>query len=86
MPTPFRPGQPARPDPAGRLARGELQDAVFIQARLLDQFIALTREVSDGETGFTRDSLGDLMETLREQRRSVGTALRPRLVAEEWAQ
>ncbi len=58
-----------------------LEDAAFIQARLLDRFIAMAREAQDRETGFTRDSLNDLIETLREDRKNLGPATRPRLVA-----
>jgi hypothetical protein len=57
-----------------------LQDAAFIQARLLDNFIALAREEQDRAAGFTRDSLGDLIESLREERRALGHFIQPRLV------
>lgn len=60
--------------------KGDLQDAAFVQARLLDQFIALARETVDTETGFTRESLNELLESLRDQRRSMGTAIRPRVI------
>jgi len=58
----------------------ELEDAAFVQARLLDRFISMAREVQDTESGFTKDSLSDLIETLREERRTVGQVARPRLI------
>lgn len=63
------------------LIRHDLEDAAFVQARLLDRFIAMAREAADAEAGFTRESLGDLIECLRDERRNVGQILRPRLVA-----
>jgi len=57
-----------------------LEDAAFVQAKLLDQFITMAREVQDAESGFTRDSLADLLEQLRDQRREMGDVLRPRVV------
>jgi len=70
------------PMPAPRKAPlpRSLQESAFVQAQLLDQFIALAREAMDGQTGFARESLLDLVDHLRDQRRTVGTALRPRLV------
>lgn len=66
-----------------RPVRGDLQNAAFVQARLLDQFITLARETQDAETGFTRDSLSDLLDSLRDQRRDVGYAVRPRVIASD---
>lgn len=60
--------------------KGDLQDAAFVQARLLDQFITLVRETQDTESGFTRDSLAELLDSLRDQRKEVGVAVRPRVV------
>lgn len=59
----------------------DLQDAAFVQARLLDKFIALARDVAEQEAGFTRESVSDLIDILREERRAVGQLARPRLVA-----
>lgn len=58
-----------------------LLEAAFVQARLLDQFIAVAREAQDRESGFTHESLNDLIDTLRDERRSIGTMARPRLVS-----
>lgn len=58
----------------------ELEEAAFVQARLLDGFIALAKEAWDQERGFARDSIGDLIETLREERRDLGRIARPRIV------
>lgn len=58
-----------------------LEEAAFVQARLLDNFIAMAREVQDQEAGFTRDSLNDLIDNLREERRNMGQMTRPRLVS-----
>ncbi|HYE50752.1 MAG TPA: hypothetical protein VEB20_14250 [Azospirillaceae bacterium] len=58
----------------------DLEEAAFVQARLLDHFISLAREAQDREAGFTRDSLNDLIDELREERRAVGALTRPRLV------
>ncbi len=58
----------------------ELEEAAFVQARLLDGFIALAKEAWDDERGFARESIGDLIEALREERRSLGQFARPRVV------
>lgn len=58
-----------------------LEEAAFVQARLLDGFIALAKEAWDREQGFTRESIGDLLDTLREERRSLGQLARPRVIA-----
>lgn len=64
-----------------RPLNSNLEEAAFVQARLLDHFIAMAREVQDQEGGFTRDSLNDLIDNLREERRNMGQMTRPRLVA-----
>ncbi len=61
----------------------DLENAAFVQARLLDHFISLAREAQDREAGFTRESLKELIDELREERRAVGAIARPRLVAVE---
>ncbi|MFC7335277.1 hypothetical protein [Rhodocista pekingensis] len=63
-----------------RFMQPDLEDAAFVQARLLDHFIAIARDTAEQEGGFTRESLGDLIEALREERRTIGQLARPRLV------
>lgn len=59
----------------------QLREAAFVQARLLDRFIALACDEQERCDGFTRDSLDDLIETLRDERRALGDFVRPQLVA-----
>ena len=51
----------------------ELRTAAFTHAKLLDQFIALVQaEMEQVPAGSVQESLAELLEDLRNQRRSCG--------------
>lgn len=61
----------------------EISHSCRVHARLLDTFIALTEgELAEQETGgFVQESLQELLETLRIERRTYGLMAVPVLVA-----
>jgi len=51
----------------------EIRHSCHVHARLLDAFIALTQaELSNHAPGFVEESLGELLENLRAERRAYG--------------
>lgn len=60
---------------AGRDAVDEVRRAALVHARLLDSFIQLTeKELVQQEEGFVEESLRELLDLLRTERRTYGTA------------
>ncbi len=52
----------------------ELCQSAQVHARLLDRFMAITRqELARHETDFVQESLQELLTTLRDERRTYGT-------------
>lgn len=57
----------------GAIINDEVQHAAFVHARLLDGFIQATElEMAQQEEGFLRESLRELLEVLRNERRGYG--------------
>ena len=51
----------------------DLRQSAQIHARLLDQFMAVTRqELARHEPGFVQESLHEMLATLRDERRTYG--------------
>lgn len=58
----------------GVAIESEIRRAAYIHASLLDSFIALTEaELADHDSGFIAESLQELLETLRSERRAYGS-------------
>jgi hypothetical protein len=52
----------------------DLRQSAQVHARLLDQFMAITRkELERHESPFVQESLTELLGTLRDERRTYGT-------------
>lgn len=59
----------------GRDTVDEVRRAALVHARLLDSFIQLTeKELGQQDAGFVEESLRELLDLLRTERRTYGTA------------
>lgn len=59
----------------GAIVNDEVQHAAFVHARLLDGFIQATElEMAQQDDGFLKESLRELLEVLRKERRVYGAA------------
>jgi len=57
----------------GSAIKEEIRIACHVHARLLDSFIALTEaELGRHESGFVEESLQEMLESLRSERKSFG--------------